>query len=211
MERYIVKKEGYTLIEITVSMAIFITVMTMVIGFFVSLYRLQGQYRQAANLQQEGRIVTEFFTRNMKEVVAVDIKEDDSDGDICDNSDFADIDNDGTYDNNGKSDDYIDLTIQRDGNTEVMRIRCTKTKNGAPKQLRVWIRPLGSPSSENADLPKISSDKTDIRSFVVKRENMVTYPKVLKYETTIGRAWSGSVGPGEQLFLRGYINMRNEL
>lgn len=214
MERYIKSKKGYTLIETMVGMSIFTIVMAMVIGFFIALYRLQTVYRLTANQQQEGRIISEFFTRNAREATAIDIVENDGDGDICSDADMPSI---------GPSDDSVKLSISEgDGSEKHIRLLCTRYWEGGPNYLaaKVW---RGNEEPENPY--SLTSGNVSISSFIVSRPKLygvdvVTYPKVLKYQINIKKSnlsnykWHPDDEiplEGEKIRFQGYINMRNEL
>src|SRR3990172_28245 len=63
--------KGMTLVELLVSMGLFAVVMTLTVGFFITMQKMQMTYRDAANLQQEGRIVSEIFSRYAREAKAI--------------------------------------------------------------------------------------------------------------------------------------------
>lgn len=201
MVRNIKKQKGFTLIEMAVVMAIFMTVMTMVIGFFIALYRLQTKYRMAVNLQEEGRIASEFFSRNAREAenINICIPTEDVNDPSCGQSDvdLAEIE-----------DSYIDITLTTD---EIIRVKCKK--EGVNSYLIAASYKRNADPPQDGDMKKIMSNRSNITSFHIFRDPAVKYPKVLEYEIKLQQSGldNGEAGLGESIFFRGYMNMRNEL
>lgn len=65
-------QKGMTLIELVVAMAIFMLVITIAVGSFVSVLRLQTQTQTMTDVQQNGRIVLEQITRLATQAEEVD-------------------------------------------------------------------------------------------------------------------------------------------
>src|SRR3989304_2648377 len=65
--------KGITLIELMVAMTIFLIVITLAVGGFISLIRLQSQTQTMTDVQQNGRIAIEQMTRLARQAESVDI------------------------------------------------------------------------------------------------------------------------------------------
>jgi len=63
--------KGTSLVEMVVGLGLFTVIMSITVGFFAILYKLQIDYRESANVHQEGRIMTEIFSRFAREAEAI--------------------------------------------------------------------------------------------------------------------------------------------
>lgn len=73
IKKVLKRDNGVTLVELIVAMTIFLVVITIAVGGFVSLVRLQGQTEAMTDVQQNGRIVMEQLTRLSRQSSAVNI------------------------------------------------------------------------------------------------------------------------------------------
>lgn len=193
MKKYIFKNErGMTLIELIVSMGIFAVVMTLTVGFFVRLQQLQMTYRDKADLHQEGRILSEIFSRyagEAKEVIQ-------SGTDICANNA-----------------NYIAFKFKDDTN---LVFACTQDGTN-PRYLRMGSEVdlsllQANPTTAINAMPFLSSGQVTVTKFEVKRSDIATYPKTLRYNMEVDRFLSnGTAGEGEKIHFPGYLVMNNEL
>ncbi|MCL5094133.1 MAG: prepilin-type N-terminal cleavage/methylation domain-containing protein [Patescibacteria group bacterium] len=71
--RKIRNKKGMTIIELVVAMTIFLVVVTLAVGGFVSLLNLQTQSETMTGVQQNARIAIEQITRQAREALKVTI------------------------------------------------------------------------------------------------------------------------------------------
>jgi len=190
--------EGYTLIEMMVSMTIYITLTMLIVGFFIALYRLQMKYQIEAHLQQESRIVSEIFSRKVREAniiepVIYSWSEQQSGVSVKKN---LCLDTDGDDRNNI----VISPNIHKlrftmlDGST--INFDCFK-ENG------VNVLRFGKGS---ADAFNITTDEVNVNNFMIYRDGDVSYPKTIRYEFEISDR-NNEVPP---IFLRGYVNIRDE-
>lgn len=69
------ESNGMTIIELLVAMSIFIIVVTLAVGGFISLIRLQSQTESMADVQQNGRIIIEQITRMAREAESLKISD----------------------------------------------------------------------------------------------------------------------------------------
>lgn len=202
MKKNIIKnKRGMTLVELIVSMGIFAVVMTMTVGFFITTQKMQMTYRDRANLQQEGRIASEIFSRYVREAKTVAITGTDVSGgkEICNASGgITLLMNDGTTSTNGTTLKFI----------------CSGT---IPNTLKMASCP--SPCTPSA-FSDISSSQVNIASLTIGRGAQATYPKTLTYsleadqykkDASGNMIPSASLGVGEKITFPGYLVMRNEL
>ncbi len=80
MNKKLIKNErGITIIELMVAMTIFVIVLTLSVGAFVSLIRLQSQTEIMTDTQQNGRIALEQITRLSRQAKTVEIVGNDGD------------------------------------------------------------------------------------------------------------------------------------
>jgi type II secretory pathway pseudopilin PulG len=68
-----IKKRGMTIIELLVAMAIFIVVITLVVGAFASISRTNGMAKTYRNSQQKLRIAMEMITRYARQANEVSV------------------------------------------------------------------------------------------------------------------------------------------
>lgn len=73
MRKGYLDKRGITLIELIVAMAIFLVVITLAVGGFLSLLRLQTQTQTMTDVQQNGRIAIEQITRLARQAESLEI------------------------------------------------------------------------------------------------------------------------------------------
>jgi len=74
LQKFIINNtRGITLLELIVAMTIFLVVITLAVGGFVSLIRLQSQTQTMTDVQQNGRIAIEQITRLARQAESVDI------------------------------------------------------------------------------------------------------------------------------------------
>ncbi len=73
MKIFKLNNKGMTLVELVVSMALFTLVLTLTVGFFITIQKLQSQYRQTSNMLDEGRFASETFSRITREAKAVSV------------------------------------------------------------------------------------------------------------------------------------------
>jgi len=74
MSKYIKNNKGMTIVELIVAMSIFIIVITLAVGGFVSIIRLQGQTESMTDVQQNSRIALEQITRLSRQAEELDIE-----------------------------------------------------------------------------------------------------------------------------------------
>jgi len=68
------QNKGMTLVELVVAMSIFLVVMTIAVGAFVSLLRLQSQSETMTSVQQNARTALEQITRLSRQAEKVEFK-----------------------------------------------------------------------------------------------------------------------------------------
>lgn len=73
MKRIIVLKKGMTIIEAVVAMAIFITAVTLVVGGFVTIVRLQNKSNIMRETQQNARTAIEIIARSARQAESVTV------------------------------------------------------------------------------------------------------------------------------------------
>ncbi len=129
---YLNKKNGTTIVELIIGMGLFATIMTITVGFFLVLNKLQTDYTMVANLQEESRTVSEIFARQAREAEVVDIRDTGNNG-ICSDTDYTS----GNYDtvNNGDGSlkrivfkDYV--TLKMKDSTDKLIFFCSQTSTG---------------------------------------------------------------------------------
>lgn len=76
--KYAKNKKGLTIVELLVAMTIFLVVISIAVGGFVSLIRLQTQSQVITDVQQNARISLEQVTRLSRQADKVEIKTIDS-------------------------------------------------------------------------------------------------------------------------------------
>lgn len=80
MNKRLVKNDkGITILELMVAMTIFVVVLTLSVGAFISLIRLQGQTETMTDTQQNGRVAIEQVVRLLRQAETVEIIGDDGD------------------------------------------------------------------------------------------------------------------------------------
>lgn len=67
-------KKGMTLVELTVAMAIFITITTLVVGAFVTVTRMKSLTSAMRESQQKVRVAMEMVTRLSRQAEAVNVE-----------------------------------------------------------------------------------------------------------------------------------------
>lgn len=73
MKKKYLNQKGMTIIELIVAMTIFVIVITLAVGGFISLIRLQSQTETMTDVQQNGRIAIEQITRLARQADEVNI------------------------------------------------------------------------------------------------------------------------------------------
>jgi|GEM_PF-1404884 len=188
---------GMTLVELIVSMGLFAVFISLCVGFLIVISRLQMEYRDTANLQQEGRVASEIFSRFVREAKSVSMK-DSSGGSVSDFNSGNGLCDGGTF------------TITRMDNT-VMEFTCM----GTPRMLYMASCVPVAPSI-NCTLPaasEITSAQVNVTKFLIYRGTETTYPKTLRYEIDVEEVLPGGATPGvgQKMTFPGYLVMRNEL
>lgn len=182
---------GFTLVELIVSMGIFAIVMTMFTGFFITLFRLQTDYRATASLNQEARIVSETFSRFAREAKTV------------------------TLSNGYTSADSPCISACTVAYYKTVEFRLPRGVN-APSTEDITINFNGNDSVAKVfriNSASLTSSNIALTSFKIYRQAEGVYPKVLMYEFELAKKVNGvaSTNTGEKVFFKGYVNMRNEL
>lgn len=182
---------GFTLVELIVSMGIFAIVMTMFTGFFITLFRLQTNYRETANLNQESRIVSETFSRFAREAETVTI--DDTCTHPCDHTITF------KFPRGVGSTEYID-----------MRFRYYLSADVDSGKYRFEMGYKQPDNSYNVNA--LTSTNVVLTDFNVSRGSTTVYPKVLEYNFTLAKKVNGiaSADPGDTVSFKGFVNMRSE-
>lgn len=186
-----------TLVELIVSMGLFAVFISLCVGFLIVISRLQMEYRDTANLQQEGRVASEIFSRFVREAKTVRMT--DSSGSLV--TDFKS--------GNGLCDGGK-LTITMMDNTS-MEFTCM----GTPRMLHMASCTPVSPAT-TCTLPQtseITSAQVNVTKFLIYRGTETTYPKTLRYEIDVEEVLPGGATPGvgQKMTFPGYLVMRNEL
>ncbi|RJO62022.1 type II secretion system protein [candidate division WS5 bacterium] len=191
MKKNILKNQGgMTLIELIVSMGIFAVVMTLTVGFFVRLQQLQMTYRDKADLHQEGRILSEIFSRYAGEAEQV-IQ---SGTDLC-----------------ASNTNYIAFKFKNSTGNTGLAFACTQDSPQNPRYIRMGEVDTSLLPGVIGDMPYLSSGQVTVTKFEVKRGDIATYPKTLRYNIEVDRFLSsGSAGAGEKIHFPGYLVMNNE-
>lgn len=222
MKNLILKNEkGMTLVELLVSVSIFAVVMTMTVSFFITLQKMQMTYRDAAALNQEGRVVSEIFSRQIREAEKVVIVDNNSDGSICSDADATaarTAATSGGYDL-GIPLDYIAIK-KKITDSYVLVFACWHDSDVAPRYLMTGVVAKDFSTIVPKDdfyLPFISSGQVTVKNLKITHNNPATYPKTLKYDIEVNRfndwLYTGinPVGMGEIIHFPGYLVMKNEL
>lgn len=79
------KKRGMTLIELMVAISIFVIVMTLAIGGFVSISRIRAQVGSMKNSQQKIRVANEMIIRYAKQAERINLPDTDVSGKVTSN------------------------------------------------------------------------------------------------------------------------------
>lgn len=190
---------GSSLVEMVVSMSIFVTIITMIVGFLIILYRLQVSYQETANLQQEGRVVSEIFSRRLREARQLEMSGDSIN--ICPASSFD-------YDEvSGVSKNQIKIWAS---NSSYIAVACHVDSSNEIRSIKIQTDGIVT-----ADSPSLTSELVSIDSFTIERDKQVTYPKSVKYNIKLVKTYpTGPInapGLGEKIFFSGFINMRSAL
>ena len=188
--------KGMTLVELVVSMALFTVVLTLTVGFFIAIQKLQSQYRQTANMQDEGRFAAETFSRITREAKTVQLT----------NSSGASIDFSGGIDLCATG-DTLNLTMM-DGT--VVRFDCKKDSTDINHPSLNHLRMDSGLGAYN-----LTTDQVNVDNFMISRGAQATYPKTLKYQMQIEEtnlpSGEASASSGEKMDFEDYLIMHNEL
>ena len=180
-----------TLIELIVSMALFTVVLTLTVGFFITIQHLQSQYRQISNMQDEGRFAAETFSNITREAKTIVVSGTDTSlgttppVDLCSRGDV--------------------LTLGMMDSTTI-RFDCQKESDN------VYHLQMDSGSGNYYDL---TTGQVNVTSLQISRGAQATYPKTLRYNMHIAENYlpngESSPGIGEQMDFEDYLIMQNEL
>ncbi len=188
--------KGMTLVELVVSMALFTVVLTLTVGFFIAIQKLQSQYRQTANMQDEGRFAAETFSRITREAKTVQLT--DSSGASIDFSGGIDLCATG---------DTLNLTMM-DGT--VVKFDCKKDSTDINHPNLNHLRMDSGSGAYN-----LTTDQVNVDNFIISRGAQATYPKTLKYQMQIEEtnlpSGEASASSGEKMDFEDYLIMHNEL
>lgn len=192
MTRFLKNKKGMTLVELIVSMGIFSVVMTVTVSFFIAIQNMQTIYRDRANLQQEGRIAAEIFSRYVREAQSVAM----TDGA---GNPVSELNNGAGLCVGGNA--TLDLVMS---DSTTLKFKCD---GGTPNRLQ-----MSSCSPPDGDCySDVSSGQINVSSFRLWRGTPATFPKTLRYNMEVDQFKSGIIGEGEKVMFPGYLVMRNEL
>ena len=192
MIKVLKNKKGMTLVELIVSMGIFSVVMTVTVSFFIAIQNMQMIFRDRANLQQEGRIASEIFSRYVREAQSVTMT--DGAGNTV-----AELNTGSGLCVGGSS--TLNL-VMSDGTT--LKFKCD---GGTPNRLQM----SSCPPADGDCYSDVSSGQINVSSFRLWRGTPATYPKTLRYNMEVDQFKSGTIGEGEKIMFPGYLVMRNEL
>lgn len=191
---------GTSIVELLVSMGLFTVIMTITVQFYITMSRLQQNYRDTANLQQEGRIISEVFSRYAREAPQV----------------YSST----AYGNNiCASSSYIAFSIKDDPNNALV-FNCTQDIGVAdqPYRLKMGLVSLSAgqtisslPAGYDASLASLNTAQSSITNFTISRSTISTYPKTLRYNFEIKKADTTGTNEGDKIDFEGYLNMKNEL
>lgn len=194
MKSIIQNEKGMTLVEILVSMSIFAVVMTLTMGFFITLQGIQVIYREKADLHQEGRIVAEIFSKHARE--AVQVKQNGTD--IC-----------------ASNTNYVAFRAKKTDTTWLV-FACTQDSPTNPRYVRMGSEInidslIADPAGTINNMPFISSGQVTVTKLEVTRSSVPTYPKTLRYNIEVDRYLSNRIAEeGEKIYFPGYLVMKNE-
>ncbi|MFA5021185.1 MAG: prepilin-type N-terminal cleavage/methylation domain-containing protein [Patescibacteria group bacterium] len=178
MSRTIIKKnQGFTLIEILVTIGIFAIVMMVASAIFINVSNLQQQTANLAQLQNEGRYIIEKVAKEIR-------------GRELDYGQM-DIDTDGSTDKLlFKSDEYGEVyEIAYDGGSKSIKITVTNegfktaqlnSESVAVDQFRLILTPAAAPGDE----PSVQSRVT-LLLMISNQDGLEKYRKSLSLQTTI--------------------------
>lgn len=204
-KKYLKNKSGMTLLEMVVSMGIFAIIMTITVSFFLSLQRLQILHKQTSDLQQEGRVISEIFSRFAKDAREV-VVQDSSGGEICSTGTSS-----GFSYSNGEY-NYIAFKMQDDS---ILIFACYNLSLNK-RELMMANVPAGTFSSMDnintasgsLDFSTLSGEEISINSFVFSTSATETVPKSRKFNIRVENSESsGSIAP---IAFPGFIIMKNE-
>ncbi|MEK7447246.1 MAG: prepilin-type N-terminal cleavage/methylation domain-containing protein [Patescibacteria group bacterium] len=208
-------EEGMTLVELIVSMGIFTVIMSLTVSFFIVLQREQMTYKDTANLQQEGRMTSEIFSRYAKEAYQVVVKDNNTDGSICSD---ADASASNIVAGSSALKDYIAFKMGPSSSSPILVFRCDQSDSTNPRYMTMGnlsqtdITSIDITSNDYKWLPFISSGSVTIKDFKPVSNNPPTYPKTLRYNMEVNKfIRDGSASTGDKIYFPGYLILRNEL
>lgn len=214
MKKNVIKNEGgMTLVELIVSMGIFTVIISLTVSFFIVLQREQMIYKDTANLQQEGRLTSEIFSRYAKEAYRVVVKDNNTDGSIC-----SDADASNRVTGSSALKDYIAFQMGPSSSSPILVFRCDQDDTTNPRYMTMGnlsqtdITNIDITADDYKWLPFISSGSVTIKDFRPVDNNPPTYPKTLRYNMEVNKfIRGGSASTGDKIYFPGYLILRNGL
>jgi len=180
MSRTIIKKnQGFTLIEILVTIGIFAIAMMVASAIFINVSNLQQQTANLAQLQNEGRYIIEKVAKEIRgreldyNEMNINLESGSTDKLLFKPDEYGEI-YEIAYDNETKS---IEITIADDSGSKVARLN---SESVAVDQFQFILTPAEAPGDE----PSVQSRVTLLLA-ISNRDGLEKYRKSLSLQTTI--------------------------